>query len=175
LPGLPTAFVVAASRRRIRVPEKAQTARDQPPSGRQPACPTTSRCDRWSKTNGRTPCDWPSPRPRCNSHARRPTTTVGKANLVRRGPSPGATYHLGLRTLLVWTERHSSRNLAKGRVDDVQTTSPSTSRPGAKYFLVRYERCLRCQRALDVEVVVEPATGHYQIQRGTCRRCGQTR
>jgi hypothetical protein len=49
-----------------------------------------------------------------------------------------------------------------------------SSRPGAKYFLVRYERCPRCQRALNVEVVVEPVAHHYQIQRGTCRHCNKT-
>jgi hypothetical protein len=53
--------------------------------------------------------------------------------------------------------------------------SPTTSRRGAKYRLVRYERCLRCQRALTVEVVVEPVAHHYQIQPGICRHCTKTR
>jgi hypothetical protein len=57
----------------------------------------------------------------------------------------------------------------------MQTTSPTTARTDAKYFLVGYERCLRCQRALDVEVVVEPVTHHYQIERGVCRACTKTR
>ena len=64
---------------------------------------------------------------------------------------------------------------ATGRVDHVPTTSPTTSRRGAKYLLVRYERCPKCQRALNAEVVVEPVAHHYQIQRGTCRHCNQTR
>jgi hypothetical protein len=53
----------------------------------------------------------------------------------------------------------------------VQTTRPTTGRTGARYFLLRYERCVRCQRALNVEVLVDPVTHHYQIQRGLCRRC----
>jgi hypothetical protein len=57
----------------------------------------------------------------------------------------------------------------------MQTTSPTTARTDAKYFLVRYERCLRCQRALDVEVVVEQVAHHYQIQPGICRHCTKTR
>ena len=62
-----------------------------------------------------------------------------------------------------------------GRVDNMPTMSPTTSRRGTKYLLVRYERCLRCQRALNVEVVVEPVAHHYQIRPGICRHCTKTR
>jgi hydrogenase maturation factor HypF (carbamoyltransferase family) len=45
----------------------------------------------------------------------------------------------------------------------------------ARYLLVRYERCTKCQRALNVEVAVDPLTRHYHIQPGTCGRCTHTR
>ena len=41
----------------------------------------------------------------------------------------------------------------------------------ARYSLVRYERCTKCQHALNVEVEVDPHTHHFHIQPGICRRC----
>jgi hypothetical protein len=56
----------------------------------------------------------------------------------------------------------------------MQTIEPTGRRTSARYFLVRYERCLKCQRALNVEVVVDDLTRHYHIQPGICRRCSKT-
>ena len=44
-----------------------------------------------------------------------------------------------------------------------------------RYFLVRYERCTKCQRALTVEVEVDALTRHFHVLPGTCGRCGRTR
>jgi hypothetical protein len=62
-----------------------------------------------------------------------------------------------------------------GRVTCVQTTEETQKRMTARYFLVRYERCTKCQRALTVEVEVDPLTRHFQIMSGTCGRCSRTR
>jgi hypothetical protein len=45
----------------------------------------------------------------------------------------------------------------------------------ARYFLVRYERCTKCQRALTVEVEVDTLTRHFHVLSGTCGRCSRTR
>ena len=57
----------------------------------------------------------------------------------------------------------------------MQTTEETQKRMTARYFLVRYERCTKCQRALTVEVEVDPLTRHFQIMSGTCGRCSRTR
>lgn len=82
---------------------------------------------------------------------------------------------MGTKGLAGRTEGHSWRRQAAGRVEHVQTTEQTQRRTTARYFLVRYERCSKCQQALTVEVVVDPLTHHYQIQPGTCRHCSKTR
>jgi hypothetical protein len=65
--------------------------------------------------------------------------------------------------------------MPRGRVKCVQTTELTRKRMTARYFLVRYERCTKCQRALTVEVEVDPLTRHFQILPGRCGRCSRTR
>jgi hypothetical protein len=43
----------------------------------------------------------------------------------------------------------------------------------ARFLLLRYERCLKCQQALNVEVLLDPLTHHYRIQSAHCPGCGQ--
>ena len=57
----------------------------------------------------------------------------------------------------------------------MQATEPSRRRVTARYFLVRYERCTTCQRALTVEIEVDHLTRHFHIQSGTCGLCSRTR
>ena len=57
----------------------------------------------------------------------------------------------------------------------MQTTELTRKRMTARYFLVRYERCTKCQQALTVEVEVDPLTRHFQILSGMCGRCHRTR
>jgi hypothetical protein len=52
--------------------------------------------------------------------------------------------------------------------------SDTSNEPGARYVLMRYERCSRCAQALTVDVVVDPATHHYLIHPGVCPSCTTT-
>jgi hypothetical protein len=57
----------------------------------------------------------------------------------------------------------------------METIARASRRAAPKYLLVRYERCARCARALNVDVLIDPLTHNFHIQPGICQRCSKPR